>query len=495
MKYARPVTYVIVVALMATVIGLSWPDLVGRVAYAVESGQAAAARDQLQHANDLSVAFQHVAKAVKPSVVNIRSLRKVTMRSPRMQPLPMPGPFGEDDFFERFFGQRGPRGQERERMQQGLGTGVIVSDDGYILTNHHVVREVDEIEVTLSDNRKFDAEVIGVDDRTDLAVLKIEATDLMPAELGDSGKLNVGQWVLALGNPFGLSQTVTAGIISAEGRTVFGDPEMYEDFIQTDAAINPGNSGGPLVNLQGQVIGINTAIASRTGGYQGIGFAIPINMARQVMEAIIKEGKVVRGWLGVYIQDLNEDMAESFNFDGTDGVLVGDVPSDGPAAKAGFKSGDIIVEYDGKATPDMKTLRNLVATTNPGTQVEVEILRDGERMTLDVEIGELETQTARTGGADNLEEIGLEVEFLTPEIAERLGLDDTQKGVVVTSVTTGGAAHDAGLRTGDVIVGVGDRRVSDLRDFKAAIRAYDLESGVRLRVKTDGVQRFVFLKK
>jgi serine protease Do len=297
-----------------------------------------------------------------------------------------------------------------------------------------------------------------------------------------------------MGNPFGLAHTVTAGIISAKGRSNVGIAD-YEDFIQTDAAINPGNSGGPLVNLDGEVIGINTAIATRNGSYQGIGFAIPANMVRQVMDAIVEDGKVVRGWLGVTIQNLTEDLAASFEFEGTDGVLVGDVIEDGPADRAGLQSGDIIVQYDGKRVTDMNRFRNRVAATKPGKEIVFEIVRDGERQTQTVEIGELESQSFFERGAPGPDDLGMRVQNLTPDIARQLRLQTDEQGVVVTHVEPGGLAEKSGVRPGDLIIAVGGDRVTDLGEFRKALSALDLKRGVRLRVKTEGMQRFVFLKR
>jgi len=495
MKSPRILVYGVLVAVAAFAIGQVWPDLLGRAAYAFESGQATAARDQLKHVRDLSAAFQEVTKAIKPSVVNIRSIRKIEMDG-RMRRMPFPGqsPFG-DDFFERFFGDRFRRNPGGEQfVQRGLGTGVIVSEDGYIVTNNHVVHDATDVTVTLSDERSFDAEIVGTDEKTDLAILKIDAPDLLPAELSDSEDVQVGEWVLAMGNPFGLAHTVTAGIISAKGRSSVGIAD-YEDFIQTDAAINPGNSGGPLVNLEGEVIGINTAIATRTGSYQGIGFAIPANMVKQVMDAIVEDGKMVRGWLGVTIQDLTEDLAASFEFEGTDGVLIGDVIEDGPADRAGLQSGDIIVQYDGKSVSDMNRLRNRIAATKPGEEVEFEIVRDGKRRTKTVEIGELESQSFFARGAAGPDDLGMRVQNLTPDIARQLRLQTDEQGIVVTQVEPGGLAEKSGVRPGDLIIAVGGDRVTNLGEFRQALSSSDLERGVRLRVKTEGMQRFVFLKR
>ena len=493
MKAKRVLVYTTLVAAAAFAVGQTWPELLGRAAYAVERGQALAAREQLKQARDLSEAFQSATQAITPSVVNIRSIRKVAMNSGRLQP-PLAGrtPFG-DGFLQRFFGDRLERGGGQEFVQRGVGTGVIVSGDGYIVTNNHVVDGASDVAVTLSDDRTFDAEVIGVDEKTDLAILKIDAPELLPAELGDSTEAKIGEWVLAVGNPFGLDHTVTAGIISATGRSNVGITD-YEDFLQTDAAINPGNSGGPLVNLAGEVIGINTAIATNNGRYQGVGFAIPATMVRQVMDAILTDGKVVRGWLGVMIQDLNGDLARSFGFDGDDGVLIGDVLADGPAERAGLQAGDIVVALDGEPVHDMNRFRNRVAAVRPGATVELDLFRDGDAKHVTVEIGELESRSlAVHRGGDHLN-LGMQTRDLTPDIAQRLNLRSIDRGVVVTQVEAGGMAERAGLRMGDLITAVGSEPVSNLAEFRRALAQRDLSDGVRLRVLAGEAQRFVFLK-
>ncbi|MFQ5490480.1 MAG: DegQ family serine endoprotease [Phycisphaerae bacterium] len=477
-------------------LGAAFPDLVSRAAYAVDRGKATASRERLAGVQDLSTAFEEVAKVIDPSVVNISSVKRIGATQ-KMQRLPDPffnGPFRDffgNGFFDRFFHQGG---RQRGFVQQGLGTGVLVTEDGYVLTNDHVVAGADEVTVKLSDDRTFSAKVIGTDPKTDLAVVKIEATDLYPATLGNSDEVRIGQWVVAVGNPFGLSHTLTAGIVSAKGRSNVGIVD-YEDFIQTDAAINPGNSGGPLVNLQGEVVGINTAIFSKSGGYMGIGFSIPINMAKSVLHSLIQDGKVVRGWLGVGIQDLNEGLAKSFDYDGKDGVLVGDVTPDSPADKAGFKSGDIITWYDGKKVPNMERLRSRVAQTKPGKDVAVKVFRDGQYKSLTVQIGELESeQLASAGKATAVGELGMTLRTLTPEIGQQLGYEDDVEGVVVTSVEPLSAADRAGIRARDVIVSVQDHEVKNVRDFGKVLKKYDLTEGVRLGVRTGSMRRFVFLR-
>jgi serine protease Do len=403
------------------------------------------------------------------------------------------GFFG-DDGFDRFFQFPVPEGGFR---QQGMGSGVIVSEDGYVLTNNHVVRDADEVTVILSDGREHTGEVVGTDAPTDLAVLKIDATGLVPATLGDSSKIEVGQWVLAVGSAMGLDQTVTVGIVSAKGRGDVGISD-YEDFIQTDAAINPGNSGGPLVNLEGEVIGINTAIASRTGGNMGIGFAIPGNMARDVKDAIINGGKVERGRIGAMIQNLTPDLAESSDYDSTQGVLVGDVIEDSPADRAGLKSGDIVVEYNGKAVNKAYQLRNAVAGTAPGTEAELEVFRNGEYRTVEITIGRLEDQPSlsqATPGPEAGSELGMTLKNLTPELRQQLGLGSGEKGVVVTGVEPGGLAAREGIRKGDLVVAVGDTPISDVASLRSAMEEHELDQGVRFQLEREGMRRFVFLQR
>ena len=467
------------------------PGMVQRLTYAAESGQAQAAREQLAKAADLSQAFQHVAKALRPSVVSISSIRR--MRANVQQIPRMPdgfSPFSGDEMFERFFEFRVPRGNFEQR---GLGTGVIVTSDGYVLTNNHVVEGADEVNVNLSGDRSFRAEVVGVDDKSDLAVLKIDAGNLVPANLGDSDAMEVGEWVLAVGSPFGLAQTVTAGIVSAKGRADMGITD-YEDFIQTDAAINPGNSGGPLVNLRGEVVGINTAIASRTGGYMGVGFAIPSNMARNVMDSIIEKGAVERGFLGAGIQDLNEDLAASFGYDNTDGVLIGDIVPDAPAEKAGLQPGDIVVEFNGKKTHKAHQLRNAVAATRPGTQVPLTVVRNGKSMRIDVEVGQLESRAGLSIGREASVDLGMTVQTLTAEVARQIGADEREQGVVVTAVEPGSIAARVGMQPGDVVLAVGNKTVRNVGDFREAIRNLDVSQGIRMQVMRDGGRRYVFFR-
>ncbi len=472
--------------------------------YAAEGREARVAREALARADyqgdDLTTAFRTVAKAMRPSVVSVSTVKHVRPSrlergTPRARPQ-VPEQFREffgDDFpFDRF--HQLPNMPE-DFDQQGLGSGVIVSSDGYVLTNNHVVRGADEVNVTLSDRRTIPAKVVGTDPKTDVAILKVEAKDLVPAPLGNSDAAEVGEWVLAVGSPFGLDQTVTAGIISAKSRQM--DIADYEDFIQTDAAINPGNSGGPLVNLKGQIIGINTAIASRTGGNNGVGFAIPSNLASSIMDAIVKHGRVQRGRLGALIQDLNEDLARSFKYDSTKGVLVGDVVDDSPAKKAGLKPRDIVIEFNGKPMENANQLRMAVAGTPPGTGSELTIFRDGKRQTLKITTDELTDDTAKagpSGAEESSADFGLTVQTLTPELADQLGYEQNQQGVVITDVDGTSIAARAGLQQRDLVTEVNDQPIRNIRDFREAMSKADAAKGVRLQVMRDGSRRFVFLK-
>lgn len=409
--------------------------------------------------------FVAVAKMAKASVVNISSVRKSAQSSQRFF-----NPFFDDPFFRRFFGEEFERRLPipRERREQGLGSGVIVSPDGYILTNNHVVEQADEIKVLLPDKRSFKAKVIGTDPKTDVAVIKIDASNLPTLAWGDSSQLQVGEIVLAVGNPFGLNQTVTMGIISAVGRANMGIVD-YEDFIQTDAAINPGNSGGALVNLKGELIGINTAIFSRSGGFMGIGFAIPSKMAKSVMDSLIKHGKVVRGWLGVSIQEVTYDLAKEFGAADTNGALVADVLEDGPAAKAKLHRGDIITAYNGTAVKDPTHLRSMVADTPPNTTVTLTILRDKQTRDIKVTVGELPKDLAKAsrGGSESGRGehalAGVTVEPLSQDHPGQSGRKES--GVVVTDVEPDTPADRAGLRPGDIIREINRKPVRTVQDF------------------------------
>ena len=446
-----------------------------------------------------SQTFRTAAARVQPAVVAISTSQAVEASA-------VPFGFG-DDFLRRFFGMEPGRPEtpqspqpRQEFRRQGLGSGVIVSADGYILTNNHVVAGADEITVHLADDREFDAKVIGADPPTDIALIKVQVEGLSAAVLGDSDKMEVGDWVLAIGAPLGLQKTVTAGIISAKGRANVGVAD-YEDFLQTDAAINPGNSGGPLVNMRGEVVGINTAIASRSGygGNMGIGFAVPSNMARDVMTRLHEKGEVVRGWLGVSIQNLSKDLAQSMGLEDARGALVGQVFKDGPADKAGIQAGDIIVEYAGKPVKDVTELRTVVAWTEPDTEVEVVLVRDKVRQTVTVAIKRRPEQPEAmlggpAAGPAQFQELGIEVSDVTPEAAQRFGYAEGQ-GVLITSVDPRGLAARAGLQAGMLIVQAGRQPVRSVAEFKEVMAKADLARGVPFLVRAGDRQVFVLLKK
>ena len=413
--------------------------------------------------------FTELAEKMSPEVVNVSTTSEA--EQPQLGPhQQFPGQGQQQDPFhdfwepfERFFGPM----PKRPFRQRSLGSGFIISADGLILTNNHVVENADEIVVRLSDSKEYTAKIVGRDSKTDIAVIKIEgATNLHSAELGDSDGLKVGEWVMAIGNPFGLENTITAGIVSAKGR--FIGQGNYDNFIQTDAAINPGNSGGPLINLKGEVVGINTAIFSRTGGNIGIGFAIPINLAKELLPELRDKGKVTRGWLGVYIQKVTPEIAESMGLPDASGALVADVMPDTPAKKAGIEVGDVILEYDGHPVKESNELPMLVARTAIGKKAKVRLIRHGKEMTVSVDVGELKDEEVAAGPAAE-EDLGLSVQPLTPEIAESLGVDADTKGVVVAAVEPGSVADDAGLRRGDVVLEVNQQQVDSVSSYRSAL--------------------------
>lgn len=395
-------------------------------------------------------------KGVMPGVVNVSTRGHMKVQQ---------NPMFNDPFFQQFFGRQMPQ-QPAERQFRSLGSGVIVdAEKGYILTNNHVIANADKISVTLNDNRTFDAKVVGKDPDTDIAVIQIKAKNLIAVPLGNSDNLQVGDFVVAIGNPFGLSHTATSGIVSALGRTGIHDGS-YENFIQTDASINPGNSGGALVNLEGQLVGINSAILSKSGGNIGIGFAIPVNMARSVMEQIIKYGKVKRGLLGVTVQDLTPDLAKSFNIKETEGAVVSQVMKDSAAEKAGVKQGDVIVSVDGKPVKGSSDLRNAIGLMRPGEKISLGVVRDGKSLQLEAKIGaKSEGEGTSVGGHEDL---GARFTNLT----ENSPLYGEVHGVVVTDVQPDGKAAEAGLRPGDVITSVNRHPIRNLADFRQALARF-----------------------
>lgn len=441
--------------------------------------------DELPGPEELSTVFIDVVSRVKPAVVNI-STEKVETTLPFDHP-GLGGPL--DDFFERFFG--GPSDQRR----RSLGSGVIIDPNGYILTNNHVVEKSEEIEVQLSDESRYSARVVGSDPETDLAVIQIQTSDELPfAALGDSDQLVVGEWVLAIGNPFGFGHTVTAGIVSAKGRII--GQGSYDDFIQTDAAINPGNSGGPLVNMRGEIVGINSNIISATGGSMGIGFAIPSNLSRKVYDQLVDHGSVTRGWLGVGIQELSPDLARSFGLEGKKGAVVTQiVGDDSPAGEAGLQAGDVIVGFNGQPVDSDTTLVRLVADVTPGETVEVEFYRDGGLQTARVELGtravnaqadEPETEETERG------RLGVSVQDLTPQIASQLGTS-TDMGVVVIGVDPAGPAADAGVRRGDIIIEANREVVRNVDDLEIQLRSVPSGGDLLLRIERVGGGQSGFL--
>jgi serine protease Do len=456
----------------------------------------------IENLRQTSKAFSAVAQKVSPSVVfiNVESLQEVPT-GPGGLPPGQGSPF-DDDLFKRFFGdQFGELPQQRapeKRQVMGQASGFVFSPDtglipgkALILTNNHVVEGASKIRVTFQDGRKFNAKIKGTDPRSDIAVLEIEADDVPALKLGDSSKLEVGEWVVAIGNPFGLSHTLTVGVVSAKGRTSLGLSD-YEDFIQTDAAINPGNSGGPLVNLDGEVIGINTAIFSRSGGYMGIGFAIPINMARKIARQLVEVGEVTRGFLGISIQDFTPELAESFGVESQNGILVAQVSEDSPAQKAGIKQGDIIVEFQGEAVKNTGTFRNQVSFVPPGTKVDINVIRQGKKLELAVVIGRMDGAQLAVSPVKTIDKTGLSVQTISPEIANQLGVT-AGKGVVVTNVATGSPAESAGIDTGTIIFEVNREPVSNAQQFKTLVNQSASKKKVLLLVGKAGSSRFVVL--
>jgi serine protease Do len=430
-------------------------------------------------------AIAEIVEEVKPAIVNISSSKTIKAQQ-RTEP------FFDDPFFRRFFGDQSPFRAPKERKTMSLGSGVIVDAKGYILTSNHVIQEADEIKVTLPDRRELKGEVIGSDPLTDIAVVKISAGGLSTIGWGDSDKLRVGEIVLAIGSPYGLMGTVTMGIVSAVGRANVGIAD-YEDFIQTDAAINPGNSGGALVNERGELVGINAAIFSTSGGYQGIGFAVPSNMAKAVMESLIKTGKVVRGWLGVTVQPLTPELAKQFNLKEDKGALIGDVVEGGPAEKAGISRGDVITEYEGKKIDEPNQLRNMVANTEPGKEVEMTIVREKKTEKIRVKIGELpaEMQKSLTGEYNNLLR-GVSVQDLTPDLINRLNLPKRLKGVVVTDVS-GDSPAAMVLTQGDVIQEINRQKIGTVKEYENIVSKLKPGEDILLLIYRNGSSIYITL--
>jgi len=440
--------------------------------------------------------FVDVVKKAKPAVVHIKVEKMSTNNN-------LTGISPEDmfnnPFFQQFFGPNfrlPPQRKPQRHKMHGQGSGFIISHDGFILTNNHVVEGADSIKVILSDNRDFIAKVIGTDPKTDVALIKITDPENLPImPLGDSSKLEAGEWVIAIGNPFGLSQTVTAGVISATGRNSIGISE-YENFIQTDAAINPGNSGGPLINSKGEAIGINTALFSRTGGYMGIGFAIPINMAKSIEKQLQKSGKVVRGWLGVGIQNMTKDLAESFGVKRTKGILIGSVQKNSPASSAGLKQGDIIIRINSTEVHDVSDLRNKIAFIAPGTKTMLHIIRKGREKKILVTIGTQPDNFGQNGSVwgenSTLEQFGLSLQELTDELAAKFGYPQNS-GVIISDVKINSPAAEAGLKPGQLVEEVNRQRVRNMRDFKESIQSSTKSGKILLRIRSGEYSTYVVL--
>lgn len=428
-----------------------------------------------------SASIADIAERVLPSVVNISSSRLVKGN-----------PHADDPMFRHFFGPMMPDGEDHR--ESGLGSGVIVSADGIVLTNNHVIDKADEIKVKTIDNREFDVEILGTDDKSDLAVLRLKGDlkGLAPLKFGDSSRLRLGDVVLAVGNPFGVGQTVTMGIVSAKDRSNLGMVD-YENFIQTDAAINPGNSGGALINMAGELVGINTLIYSRSGGSMGIGFAIPTSMVQPIADSLIKQGKVIRGWLGVGIQDLDAELAKALGLNVTNGVVITDVAKDSPAAKAGVQRSDVIVAVAGQKVDSTGRLRNLIAQAG-ATKVKLELLRGGKATAIEVNLGEAPTDKHAGPGTNKVApQQGLQVEPINDGHRKRFNIEPNTKGVVVTELRPSSAAAEAGLRVGDVVVEVDQKSVTSTDQFNRAFAAG--KERTLLLVNRGGSTVFVVVKK
>jgi len=450
-----------------------------------------------------STTFVDISQKASPSVVFIQVEKSEVVDE---QDNPFGNLFG-DDFFDRFFHHGAPDQQtpgqkrapqprqapSRKFMQVGQGAGMIVSSDGYIITNNHVAAAADRITVKLDDGREFDAKVVGNDPPSDIAIIKIDAKNLSVLPLGDSDKIEVGEWVVAIGNPFGLSRSVSTGIVSAKGRSNL-NIEDYEDFIQTDAAINPGNSGGPLLNLNGEVIGVNTAILSRSGGSMGVGFAIPINMVKNIYNQLREHGSIVRGFLGVYLQDLTPELAKSFDIDNKGGALVADVNDGSPAQKAGLQKGDVIVEFQGKPVKDMNALRNQVALTPPDTKADLGVIRNGKLFHLTVKIGQLDkNEIAQGKPAETMDKLGLAVQPLTKDLADQFGYEN-KEGVLISDVEPGSPADRAGLQAGMLIVEANRKPVYTVGEFSKIAKEAVSQGSLLLLVNNGQFTRYIAIR-
>ncbi len=475
-----------------SVLGLAFLALLFGLFFCMDSNRANSLpkTDKLTTARSLGQAFVEVAKKVQPAVVNVTTEKTITMKPWER--------FGDDFFkgspfedFFRGFGSPRERGKEYRQKQRSGGSGVIVDKEGYILTNNHVVEGADKVKVRLNDGREFTATTKGQDPRTDLAVLHIKAKDLPAAILGDSDKLEVGEWAIAIGSPFGLEHTVTVGVISAKGRSGLGTG-TYEDFIQTDASINPGNSGGPLINIDGEVIGINAMIIQPG---TGIGFAIPINMAKQILNDLIKQGKVVRPWLGISVQDLTPEMMEYFKVKEKEGVLVGQVYPGTGAEKAGLASGDIIKSVDDKVIKNVNELVKEIQKKKVGQKVKLNIIRDGKAMTIEVTTASMPDKPELAKEKEVEEKLGARVQELTPQLALRYRISVIKRGVVVTGVEEGSLADEIGLEEGDVILEINRKKIETIKDFEKAVKDANIDKGILFHLHRKGSSFYLTYKK
>ena len=500
MKIRMPFGAIFSVLLLAGALGLqacdsARPGSPGKEQPQSPPAQAAGTTQVHKLMTEISDAFEQAANRVSPSVVPIYAEQVVQAQGQMNFPDdPFKDFFGQD-FFRRFF--EAPS-QPQKQTVRSLGSGVIVSKDGHILTNNHVVQGASKLTVVLGDKKSYDAKILGTDPQSDVAVIKVNANNLPAATLGDSDNVQVGQWVIAVGNPFELMHTVTHGIISAKGRSSVG-LATYEDFIQTDAPINPGNSGGALADLDGNVIAINTAISTPTGGNVGLGFAIPINMARRIMDELLSKGKVVRGYLGLMPQDIDDSLAKALKLENTKGALISQVTPGGPADKAGIKVGDVVVDFNGNKIEGSNALRNAVAQTPPGTEAKIGLLRNGRRLEVTARLAERPKEASEKPAPSGAPEaqpsrkLGLSVQTLTPDIAQQLGLDD-DKGVVVADVAAGSPGDDAGLQRGDLIKEVNRLPVRTAEEFEKAIQNLKKGDSAALLVRRGSESFFLAIK-
>lgn len=448
----------------------------------------------IKNLENISKGFTYVGEKAIPAVVFIKAEFNYQGQQD-FQNFDNPfDPFGGDDFFRKFFGQAPRRDQRRAPTTQiAGGSGAIVSPDGYIVTNNHIVQDSNKITVILNSGEEYQATVIGTDPKTDLAVLKIQENDLPYLEFGNSDNLQIGEWAIAIGSPFELQSTLTVGVISAKGRENVKISDLG-DFIQTDAAINPGNSGGPLLNLKGQIIGINVAILTQTGGYMGIGFAIPSKTAKVIMDQLISKGSVDRGYLGIYLQEMDKEMAEALNLDKTEGVLISQVPEGTAADKAGIKQGDVIIAYNDKPIKSLRSFRNEIAMMTPGDSVKLKVLRNGKTKEITVKLGSSDESTVNTQTSQKLGIDVSELKDMDTETLKKYGYTPDTQGVLITSVKSGSIAEKVGLKPGVLILQINQQRIHNIADFNEALKDVDSRKSILLLIKYGNITRFISLK-